>query len=96
MGQGPVASRREVKQVVQSSSVLKFIPSGQEVPNILIHLLSLIFLRIISFLQHLSMTMTEKSVIEWPMLLKWGATGDPSVLQYDISKPWPFILQCSC
>ena len=61
---------RQVVQGYQSLSVLRFIPVGQDVSNVLIHLLSLIFLSMMSFLQHLLMIMTERSVSEWPSLLK--------------------------
>ena len=50
----------------------------QEVFNVLIHLLSLIFLKMASSLQHLSIIMTDKLATLWPSLVKWAATGDSS------------------
>ena len=56
--------------------ILRFVPEGQEVPNVLIHLLSLIFLRMVSLIQQLSITMTYTLVSVCPGLVKWVAIGD--------------------
>ena len=40
--------------------------------------LALIFLRMASSFQHLSMIITDKSVSLWPSLVIWAATGDSS------------------
>ena len=58
-----------MRLVDQRPSVRKFIPVGLEEPRVLIHLLSLIFLRVVSFLHNLSMIITVKSASEWPSLL---------------------------
>ena len=57
------------KQVHYRSTVgsymCRFSLEGQEVPKVLIHLLSWIFLRMVFSFQHMSIIMTDKSVSEW-------------------------------
>ena len=59
--------------------------------NALIHLLFLIFLKMASSFQHLSMTMTDKSAKVWPLLVKWVATGDLSMRLWAMLKRWLWI-----
>ena len=75
-------------------SVRKVIPLGQLVSRVAIHLFSLIFLRTVSFLQILSITITWTSSIVWSRELKWAATGS-RLLVSDVSAVavHPFI-QC--
>ena len=50
----------------------QFFPDYQEVFKVFVHLLSLIFLKMASSLEHLSIIMTNKSASVWPSLLKVG------------------------
>ena len=73
--------------------MLRFIPLGQLVSRVAIHLFSLIFLRTVSFLQILSINTTWTSSIVWPWEFKWAATGF-SILCL-MSMRWLFILSFS-
>ena len=76
-------------------STLRFITKGDEVPKVLIHLLSCIFCRHASRLRENSITMAVMSDSTCAPLLKRSATGDSSVLQCAISYQWPLTLICS-
>ena len=62
-------------------STLRFIPEGDEVPRVLIHLLSRILRKHASRLRASSITMTAMSDSLCAPLLKCSATGDSSVLR---------------
>lgn len=74
-------SKGEGEQRFHRLSTLRFIPEGDEVSRVLIHLPSLTFRRHGSRLGDRSITMTIMSVTECPPLLKCSATGDTSVLR---------------
>ena len=63
-----------LEQMNQSPANLRFIPLGHMGSRDLIHLLSLVFLRMVLFFHSLSMTMTETSASECPLLLKCAVT----------------------
>ena len=70
----------------------KFIPLGHDMPRVLNHLLSRFFLWITSSVNSLSITHTDRSDSEWLALLKWAATGDSSILSWEMSNRWSFII----
>ena len=76
-------------------STLRFIPEGNKVPRILIHLLSQILCRHGSWLETKSITMTVMSARECAWWLKWATTGESSVLLCMIWWWRPFILRCN-
>ena len=80
--------KRWVKQMDWRPLVFKFIPDGQEVFNLLIHTLSLIFLKMGSSFRHLSMIMTNKFGSVWPSLVKWATTGDSSMRLWAMLNWW--------
>ena len=73
-------------------STLRFIPKGDKVSKVLIHLLSRIFHRHASQSQASLITMTVMSDSLCASLLKCSATGDSSVLRCVISYRWPLTL----
>ena len=75
-------------------SALRLRPPGEAVCRIVIHLSSLIFLITLSFPQSWSITITARSVEEWPGLLKWAATGLSMFLRF-MSERWLFSLSFS-
>ena len=75
-------------------SALRLRPPGEAVCRIVIHLSSLIFLITLSFPQSWSITITARSVEEWPGLLKWAATGLSMFLHF-MSERWLFSLSFS-
>ena len=74
-------SKGEGGQRFHRLSTLRFIPEGDEVSMVLIHLPSLTFHRHGSRLGDRSNTMTVMFVTKCPPLLKCSATGDTSVLR---------------
>ena len=75
-------------------STLKFIPEGNEVARVLIHLIARTFHRQESWLYISSVMITATFAWKCALLLKCAATRDSSVLWYEKSKWWLFILQC--
>ena len=75
-------------------SALRLRPPGEAVCRIVIHLSSLIILITLSFPQSRSITITARSVEEWPGLLKWAATGLSMFLRF-MSERWLFSLSFS-
>ena len=73
-------------------STLRFIPRGDKVPKVLIHLLSRTLRSHASWLRASSITMTDMSDSACVLLLKCATTGDSSVLRCVISYRWPFTL----
>ena len=69
-------------------------PPGEAVCRIVIHLSSVIFLITLSFPQSWSITITARSVEEWPGLLKWAATGLSMFLRF-MSERWLFRVSFS-
>ena len=74
-------------------SSLRFIPRGNKVSRVLIHLLSLTLHRQGSWLRVCSITMTDMSARLCSQLLKCAYMGDSSVLQCVMSNRWPFTLR---
>ena len=69
---------------VYRPSTLRFIPRGDEVPRVLIHLLFLIFRRHASWLQSNSIAMTAMPNSSCVPLFKCSAAGDFSPLMCDV------------
>ena len=74
-------------------STQRFIPGGNEVLRVLVHLLFHILPRWRSWLCTWSMTITVISACECDSLWKWAALGESSLLLCKISEQWPLILQ---
>ena len=69
-------------------STQRFIPTGDEVPRVLIHLPSCVFRRHASRLRASSITMTPMSDSLCAPLLKCSTTGDCSVLRWVMWYRW--------
>ena len=76
-------------------STRRFIPEGNDVSRVLIHLPSLIFHRHGSRLGGRSITMIATSDSECAPLLKCSSTGDTSVLRCTMWNRWPLTLAWS-
>ena len=76
-------------------SNLRFIPCGDKVSRVLIHLLSLIFCRQESWLHTWLIPTTVMSAWEQVPLLKLSATGDSLVLRCTMLYLWLLIQQCN-
>ena len=86
---GPPCCWREGR--LHRLSTLQFIPSGADVPRVLIHLPSLILRRQGSWVQSWSIIMTPKLAQLCSPLVKCSATGESSVLWCAMLKQWLFI-----
>ena len=88
-------SEGEGKQRFHRLSTWRYIPEGNEVFRVLIHLPYFTFRRHGSRLGDCSVTMTVMFNAEFALLLKCSATGDTSVLRCMVSDRWPLILAWS-